>query len=176
MSTPIVPHNAPADSQSSPSKPEGSGSNRQPNWISRSGRSSLNFLAVVAHWLFPNDSRYKRHCRRLTKRLDVLVIHPYSGAKLMFDALIVVAVSYAVFTVPLRFSFAVSLPKWVEALVDVLFLTDIALQFFQGYINSGFPTLDFRKISLRYLRSWFVIDLISSLPYHRFTQATWGKQ
>ena len=50
-------------------------------------------------------------------------------------------------------------------LLNLIFIIDIVLQFFHGYMDVGFPVMDPRRIARRYVRSWFLIDLVSILPF-----------
>lgn len=58
---------------------------------------------------------------------------------------------------------------WV---VDIIFLIDMAFQFFTGYhekLPNSRYVKDLRKIAYRYITGWFFIDLTSSLPYQVLT-------
>merc|ERR1711899_688422 len=53
--------------------------------------------------------------------------------------------------------------------VDVVFFIDIVLNFHTTYVGSGGEVVsDPRVIRINYLKSWFVIDLLSCLPYDVF--------
>jgi hypothetical protein len=44
-------------------------------------------------------------------------------------------------------------------------------------MDRGFAVRSFRRCALRYLRSWFAVDLVACLPYPRFAGgASWGKK
>ena len=67
---------------------------------------------------------------------------------------------------PFRVCFVTpSTPEWVavEYTVDVLFFTDLCLQFFIPYRDEQGLVLDHWQIAKHYLKSWFPIDLISIL-------------
>ena len=49
--------------------------------------------------------------------------------------------------------------------MDGLFLLDLVLTFFTGYREGVKLILNRSKIARRYLKGWFTIDLISSLPF-----------
>ena len=54
----------------------------------------------------------------------------------------------------------------VDSLVDLFFLTDIVLNFHTSYVGEdGEVITDPKQIRGYYLRTWFVVDLVTSLPY-----------
>jgi len=58
----------------------------------------------------------------------------------------------------------------VDILVDVVFFVDILLNFHMTFVGSaGEVVSEPRIIRMNYLKSWFVIDLLSCLPYDVFT-------
>ena len=68
-----------------------------------------------------------------------------------------------------------------QVLVDLIFALDILMQFFQGFVDRGFPVVSFSATSRRYLTSWFAIDLIATIPYPRIASiggdtGAWGHQ
>ena len=57
----------------------------------------------------------------------------------------------------------------VDSIVDVVFFIDIVLNFHTTYVGPGGEVVsDPKVIRLNYLKSWFVIDLLSCLPYDVF--------
>jgi hypothetical protein len=57
----------------------------------------------------------------------------------------------------------------VDSIVDVVFFVDIILNFHTTFVGpSGEVISDPKIIRMNYLRSWFVIDLLSCLPYDVF--------
>jgi len=58
----------------------------------------------------------------------------------------------------------------VDSLVDVVFFVDILLNFHLTFVGSaGEIVSEPRIIRMNYLKGWFVIDLLSCLPYDVFT-------
>ena len=50
--------------------------------------------------------------------------------------------------------------------IDVLFFIDLILTFFTTYTDStNNEVTSHKKIAIRYLKGWFIIDLISCLPF-----------
>lgn len=57
----------------------------------------------------------------------------------------------------------------VDSIVDVIFFVDIILNFNTTFVGpSGEVVSDPKIIRMYYLKSWFVIDLLSCLPYDVF--------
>ena len=57
----------------------------------------------------------------------------------------------------------------VDSIVDVIFFIDIVLNFHTTYVGPGGEVVsDPAVIRVNYLKSWFIIDLLSCLPYDVF--------
>ncbi|ESO99559.1 hypothetical protein LOTGIDRAFT_81109, partial [Lottia gigantea] len=57
----------------------------------------------------------------------------------------------------------------IDSMVDVVFFVDIVLNFHTSFVGpSGEVISDPKVIRMHYLKSWFVIDLLSCLPYDVF--------
>ena len=56
---------------------------------------------------------------------------------------------------------------WLDLLVDVYFVTDVVVQFHTAYVDqvTGVLITSRRAISERYMTSWFIIDVMSVLPF-----------
>jgi len=60
-------------------------------------------------------------------------------------------------------------------LTDMYFFADLLLRFRTGYLtDEGELVMDPQMVARRYLRGWFVVDLLLSVPYHFFFLA-WEK-
>ena len=101
------------------------------------------------------------------------LIHPRSFRKFVFDIFIFMAILYLMFMVPLDvvmdiepFSISSGL-FWVSRVLDVMFITDLVLNFYTAIdVGDGIEiVIDKKEIARRYLRGWFAIDLISSVPF-----------
>ena len=56
----------------------------------------------------------------------------------------------------------------IGKLVDALVLADIVHNFFKPFVNEkGWLQLKISKISKKYLRSWFFVDLIAAFPLYK---------
>jgi len=55
---------------------------------------------------------------------------------------------------------------WFDRLTDILFILDLIFNFFTGWVTKeGVVLMDHRVIVKHYLTSWFVVDLVSSIPF-----------
>lgn len=103
---------------------------------------------------------------------DVLkryIVPPHHSRKVKWDLFVGAMVLYSVMVIPWRFGFGIDPGGFSEAIdytVDFLFFVDICLSFRTGYLDSegGVNTIP-SHIRIRYIRSWFLIDLISTLPW-----------
>ena len=97
------------------------------------------------------------------------IVRPDTRAKVSWDLFVGLLILYSVITAPLRVSFGV-LDQWgwtvSDGLVDALFGVDIVLNFMTAFVDKETRTLvvDWRLIWVRYLRSWFAVDFVSTIP------------
>ena len=99
-----------------------------------------------------------------------LVIHPHSKLKALFDLFVVMCVLWTIIMVPLQLTVLrdEEPDEFMTALergLDAIFLFDVVLQFFHGFMEHGFPVLNLYVIARNYLTSWFLVDLLSSVPF-----------
>ena len=55
-----------------------------------------------------------------------------------------------------------------ELFIDALFFSDIIINFFTPYYENGLLVTSKLKIAKRYLKSWFILDLVACIPFHFF--------
>jgi hypothetical protein len=68
------------------------------------------------------------------------------------------------------FDFNTSASNWryFETFIDFWFLSELILNFITGYYYKGVLVVERKKIAYNYVKTWFVVDLISSFPYSVF--------
>ena len=82
----------------------------------------------------------------------------------------IVFLVFVSFTVPSRIGFSIELDTWgvyflLDIIVDLFFISDIFLNFRTAYWKSnGTIEVDLSLIARHYVKTWFVIDVVSSLP------------
>ena len=102
-----------------------------------------------------------------------IILH-YSAFKATWDWVILVLTFYTAVMVPYNVAFKNKtmddVPLLViDSIVDVVFFIDIILNFHTTFVGpSGEVVSDPKIIRMNYLKSWFVIDLLSCLPYDVF--------
>ncbi|KAL5008520.1 hypothetical protein ScPMuIL_014101 [Solemya velum] len=102
-----------------------------------------------------------------------IILH-YCLFKTVWDWMILTLTFYTAVTVPFNSSFKSKTMDQVpllvvDSIVDVIFFVDIILNFNTTFVGpSGEVVSDPKIIRMYYLKSWFVIDLLSCLPYDVF--------
>ncbi|CAL9192900.1 potassium channel AKT2 [Musa acuminata AAA Group] len=115
-------------------------------------------LGVSTYNQNQNDSRGK-------------VILPMDSRYRCWETFMVVLVAYSAWVYPFEIAFMGAAPKGglfiADNVIDAFFAVDIVLTFFVAYIDSRTQVLvrDPRKIAVRYLSTWFIMDLASTLPF-----------
>lgn len=142
-------------------------------------RPSFNDRVKV--WLQPMDNKMNMKVFGSRKAMaDELVrfskagwiIHPTSAFRLYWDLIILSLLIVNMFVLPVAIAFFTDdmSPSWIafNGISDGVFMLDIVLNFKTGVLVHGNPNkfiLDPKKIAIRYLRTWFLIDLVSSFPF-----------
>ncbi|CAH1263880.1 potassium voltage-gated channel subfamily H member 1-like isoform X1 [Branchiostoma lanceolatum] len=99
-----------------------------------------------------------------------IILH-YSSFKAGWDWVILILTFYTAIMVPYNVAFKLkdreNIPLLVtDSIVDIVFLIDIVLNFHTTFVGPGGEVVsDPKIIRMNYLKSWFVIDLLSCLPY-----------
>ena len=101
-------------------------------------------------------------------RFDPYVIDPRSLFRNTWDICVVFLVLYNSISIPYTAGFNVepSLGQTVfDYMVDVLFAVDIALNFYTAFYDDyGRLVAEKSKIRSNYMSTWFVVDLVASMP------------
>ena len=108
-----------------------------------------------------------------------LLISHDSKIKSIFDILVLIMVNVSSLIILYDFCFIETDPKEKTDLfsysptyyiIELFFLIFIILQFFQTYQDPAtlLVITDFKKIALKYIKSWFIIDFLSIIPYEIF--------
>ncbi|KAJ8411709.1 hypothetical protein AAFF_G00153470 [Aldrovandia affinis] len=98
-----------------------------------------------------------------------IILH-YCTFKTTWDWVILILTFYTAIMVPYNVSFKTKQSNiaWLvlDSVVDVIFLVDIVLNFHTTFVGPGGEVIsDPKLIRMNYLKTWFVIDLLSCLPY-----------
>ncbi|CAK9318111.1 unnamed protein product [Citrullus colocynthis] len=109
------------------------------------------------------------------------IISPMSSRYRWWQSFMVVLVAYSVWVYPLEVAFMDAIPKRqlliADSIVDLFFAIDIFFTFFVAYIDHHTQLLvrDSKKIAIRYLSTWFLMDLASTIPFETLAYLSTGK-
>ncbi|AQK86135.1 potassium channel AKT2/3 [Zea mays] len=112
---------------------------------------------------------------------DKWVISPLDSRYRWWDTLMVVLVAYSAWVYPFEVAFMNASPKGglevADMVVDLFFAVDIVLTFFVAYIDPRTQLLvrDRKKITLRYLSTFFIMDVASTIPFQSLAYLITGE-
>lgn len=96
---------------------------------------------------------------------------PDSKPRQYWDAGLLLCLLYVGVVVPFSEAFDASAAPlsgrfWFEALIDLFFVIDVLINFRTGFMEhtTAEVVIDLRKIAIRYMRTWFIIDVVSCAP------------
>ncbi|XP_026226591.1 potassium/sodium hyperpolarization-activated cyclic nucleotide-gated channel 2-like [Anabas testudineus] len=104
------------------------------------------------------------------KSAGVWIIHPYSDFRFYWDLLMLLLMMGNLIVLPVGITFFryENTPSWIifNVVSDTLFMVDLVLNFRTGIVkeDSTEILLDPRAIRQNYLKSWFLVDFVSSIP------------
>ncbi|KAM4580930.1 uncharacterized protein PAE49_005601 [Odontesthes bonariensis] len=104
------------------------------------------------------------------KSAGAWIIHPYSDFRFYWDLLMLLLMMGNLIILPVGITFfrEENTPSWIifNVVSDTLFMVDLVLNFRTGIIkeDSTEILLDPREIRQNYLKSWFLVDFVSSIP------------
>lgn len=99
------------------------------------------------------------------------MFYPEDGFKIFWDLFIMLVIVFSCIIIPIRIAFGgIDDSKgWkiVNYVMDFIFLIDIIVTFNSAYYDDSFKLIEDREIIKKtYLRSWFIFDVISVVPFH----------
>ncbi|KAK5922212.1 hypothetical protein CgunFtcFv8_019498 [Champsocephalus gunnari] len=98
------------------------------------------------------------------------IIHPYSDFRFYWDLLMLMLMMGNLIILPVGITFfrEENTPSWIifNVVSDTLFMVDLVLNFRTGIIKEDNTEilLDPRAIRQKYLKNWFLVDFVSSIP------------
>ncbi|XP_043252763.1 potassium voltage-gated channel protein eag [Colletes gigas] len=127
----------------------------------------------LAHMMSLSSDVMPQYRQEAPKTPPHILLH-YCAFKAIWDWIILCLTFYTAIMVPYNVAFKnktsedVSLLV-VDSIVDVIFFIDIVLNFHTTFVGPGGEVVsDPKVIRMNYLKSWFIIDLFSCLPYDVF--------
>ena len=100
--------------------------------------------------------------------MQIPLIHPESRFKVVWEIYILIITVAVTIVAPLTvvFRLAMTPALWAfDILVTLTFAADIVIQFNTAYFEHRKLVTDRRAIARRYLRGWFLLDLLATLPF-----------
>uniref|UniRef100_A0A665X244 Hyperpolarization activated cyclic nucleotide-gated potassium channel 4 n=1 Tax=Echeneis naucrates TaxID=173247 RepID=A0A665X244_ECHNA len=119
--------------------------------------------------MFGSEKAVEREQERV-KSAGFWIIHPYSDFRFYWDLTMLLLMVGNLIIIPVGITFFKDehTPPWIvfNVVSDTFFLMDLVLNFRTGIIKEDNTEiiLDPQQIKIKYLRSWFVVDFISSIP------------
>ncbi|XP_077481072.1 potassium/sodium hyperpolarization-activated cyclic nucleotide-gated channel 4 isoform X1 [Stigmatopora argus] len=119
--------------------------------------------------MFGSEKAVEREQERV-KSAGFWIIHPYSDFRFYWDLTMLLLMVGNLIIIPVGITFFKdeNTPPWIvfNVVSDTFFLLDLVLNFRTGIVKEDNTEiiLDPRQIKIKYLRSWFVVDFISSIP------------
>uniref|UniRef100_A0A3Q4BLS1 Cyclic nucleotide-binding domain-containing protein n=1 Tax=Mola mola TaxID=94237 RepID=A0A3Q4BLS1_MOLML len=104
------------------------------------------------------------------KSAGAWIIHPYSDFRFYWDLLMLMLMMGNLIILPVGITFFrdENTPSWIifNVVSDTLFMVDLVLNFRTGIIKEDNTEilLDPKAIRQNYLKSWFLVDFVSSIP------------
>ncbi|KAJ7400442.1 potassium voltage-gated channel subfamily H member 5 [Pitangus sulphuratus] len=131
---------------------------------------SLLFLSFSGHEVLQLGSDILPQYKQEAPKTPPHIILHYCAFKTTWDWVILILTFYTAIMVPYNVSFKTKQNNiaWLvlDSVVDVIFLVDIVLNFHTTFVGPGGEVIsDPKLIRMNYLKTWFVIDLLSCLPY-----------
>ena len=112
----------------------------------------------------------------MIKKYNYFIILPDDNFKRKWDLFITSILFFTAFVTPYRNAFVdYDNLGWitVNLFLDAGFFVDIVLNFYMAYYDDTDDIVDDRKkIAKRYLRSWFLLDMVSVLPISEAMQTS----
>ena len=96
------------------------------------------------------------------------MLHPDSLLRAVWDLSLFAAIIYQSLSLPLRIAFEIATDDfsfYLETIIDSFFIFDVFLNFNTGFYEANTIITDRLEIAKDYLKFWFWIDLVSSIPY-----------
>jgi len=94
------------------------------------------------------------------------VLGPESTSKIVLDNLVLICLAAITLLTPLEIAFELQVWVGVEVICNFVFVLDILVSFNCAYPSHGQIIYDRKRIVIRYLKTWFVIDILSTFPWY----------
>ena len=107
---------------------------------------------------------------RSLKKYNYFILLPDDPLQVNWDLYITLILFFTFIVTPFRIAFTNDDNlAWTiaDGVIDFMFLIDIILNFFMAYYNNEYILIDKRtKIAVKYITTWFFIDLVAVVPFN----------
>lgn len=134
-------------------------------------RKAKDFASRMSFSRGPSHSQFHRFTNSLkSSGRSSMVIDPRNKWVRVWDAVTGLALLFTALVTIYEVAFlegGLNTLFWINRCVDCIFLVDLVLQFFMMYYDEedDIWVMDQNRIALTYLKSWFLVDLFSILPF-----------
>ncbi|XP_075788599.1 potassium/sodium hyperpolarization-activated cyclic nucleotide-gated channel 1 isoform X2 [Pelodiscus sinensis] len=149
---------------------EAEGAGRQYGFMQRQFTSMLQpGVNKFSLRMFGSQKAVEKEQERV-KTAGFWIIHPYSDFRFYWDLIMLIMMVGNLVIIPVGITFFTeqTTTPWIifNVASDTVFLLDLIMNFRTGTVNedSSEIILDPKVIKMNYLKSWFVVDFISSIP------------
>ncbi|PIK34696.1 putative potassium voltage-gated channel subfamily H member 1 isoform X2 [Apostichopus japonicus] len=128
-------------------------------------------ISQIAHMMSMDAEMLPQYKRETPKTPPHIILH-YSTFKAIWDWVILLLTFYTAVAVPFNVAFTeresddyITMVV-IDGIVDIVFFVDVILNFHTTFVGPGGEVVsDPKIIRMNYLKTWFIIDLLSCLPY-----------
>lgn len=147
--------------------------------ITESGRGTdtdatlvSDFLSRLVEQLKEEGSIYASHVSSRRLLPHYWIIRHDSLFRVIWDVTMVLLLFYISVTIPYALGFGRSeILDVIERCTDMFFCCDVVLNFRTTFIDKDDSIIiDGRRIGLRYLKTWFLLDFFASVPFDLLTE------
>jgi hypothetical protein len=104
----------------------------------------------------------------IVEKMPRCIIHPQTHWKTVWNIVMLLLIIFIAITVPYRISFEDQTPPvwlYTDIIIDMLFIIDVSMNFFTAIEDdNGELCTDHKKIIMSYVKTWLIVDIISSIP------------
>jgi hypothetical protein len=97
-----------------------------------------------------------------------IMFRPDHPLRTRWAQLVLLLIVFCAIEIPLELVFHLDdkpLWLWIDLIVSLLFLADVVVNFSTAIVVGSRLISDRKAVALRYLRGWFTVDFVSSLPF-----------
>jgi hypothetical protein len=100
---------------------------------------------------------------------ECAIITPESLLRTTIDLISFFLIMAISIYIPFIFAFEIDTSSgpilYFELMLDIWFMIELLVNFFTAYYEKGILITSRKKIIIRYLKTWFLVDLFSSIPF-----------